>query len=213
MPNSSKAYPASRMISRSESLPITMETNGCLLIIVRSPARMLGLVQGSCRDVLPIMHPFKSDFVDCVVGPLHGDLQAWRPRGYAQNPASGGKVDVVAIAGCGVKYLDAFQTSRLLHAGDLLPSLECSRISARRDHHANRSIRRPVRIDLSQTAIHRRFEDIDQVTLHAHENRLRLRISEATIELKHHRAARRHHQATIEHTFKLRAFGLHPCDD
>ena len=35
MPNSSRALPASRIISRSESLPITIDTCGLLIIAVR----------------------------------------------------------------------------------------------------------------------------------------------------------------------------------
>src|SRR4029077_17076175 len=41
IPKSSSAFPASRMISRSESLPITIETSGLFII---SPLKLLGFV-------------------------------------------------------------------------------------------------------------------------------------------------------------------------
>src|SRR5207247_9626392 len=44
MPNSSSALPASRIISRSESLPITTETSGLLMNIRSSEHRYLVLI-------------------------------------------------------------------------------------------------------------------------------------------------------------------------
>src|SRR6478672_10201018 len=41
MPNSSRALPASRMISRSESLPMTIETSGLLMFDESSPVILL----------------------------------------------------------------------------------------------------------------------------------------------------------------------------
>ena len=53
------------------------------------------------------------------------------------------------------------------------------------------------------------FQRLHQIAFQPHENRLRLRIAKAAVELQHHRAPRRHHQTAVQDALILGAFRLH----
>src|ERR1700756_1855156 len=66
MPNSSSALAASRMISRSESLPITIETTG---LLIRSPRIFRALLHKNAGgDVFAVVGSVEVDFLDRQVG-------------------------------------------------------------------------------------------------------------------------------------------------
>ena len=111
-----------------------------------------------------------------------------------------------------MKHFHAFNLPRLLQPRNLLPRLKRPRIPSRRHHHAHRCIPRPPKIPFAHASLHRRLQRVHQIALQPHQNRLRLGIPKARIELQHHRTPRRHHQPAVEHALELRALNLHPRD-
>src|SRR6266545_2743134 len=90
------------------------------------------------------MHPLESNSGDSLVRPLHRTFQIGSPRSHAQNATSGGEVNVIAVAGRGVKNLDALEFSRPLQTCNLFPGFERAWIAARSNHHANRGVGSPA---------------------------------------------------------------------
>src|SRR5437660_7472887 len=138
MPNSSSALPASRMISRSESLPITMETSGLLilrssLVLQANLGWMRLLLERSRCNVFAVMHALEADARYRRVSILHRGREIGGTRSHTQNAASRCKVHIVAPAGGSMKYLDTRHASSLLQAGNFLSRLEGSRISSGSD--------------------------------------------------------------------------------
>src|SRR5450631_1443988 len=248
MPNSSSALPASRMISRSESLPITIETSGLLIApslkvflpchperrICFANAKQTGvegsllpwrglrfrkefprrtrprlLLQRPPRNILAVMRPVKTNLRASFVSAPDCRLQVPRPRSYSQHAAARSVINSIALRRPRMKHLHPLDSARFFESVDSLPYFVRSRISARRHHHANRSVLRPLEIPFAHAPLNRSLQRLGQVALQPHQNRLRLRIAKAAVELQHHRPTRRHHQPAVEHTLKLRVLGLH----
>src|SRR5450631_3670389 len=249
MPNSSSALPASRMISRSESLPITIETSGLLIAPSlkvflpchpedllreheanrsrRIPFAWRGLrfrkefprrtrprllLQRPPRNILAVMRPIKTNLRASFVSAPDGRLQVPRPRRHSQQAAARSVINSIALRRPRMKHLHPLDSARFFESVDSLPYFVRSRISARRHHHANRSVLRPLEIPFAHAPLNRSLQRLGQVALQPHQNRLRLRIAKAAVELQHHRTASRHHQPAVEHALKLRVLGLHPSN-
>src|ERR1700722_86929 len=128
MPNSSRAFPASRMISRSESLPITIETSGLLINCFLAstfrrfknldPKRTgddidpeLSLLQCSGSDIRAIVRAVETDACACLIGALYCCFQIHRSSRNSQHAPSGGVERAFAFRSSGVEHFYAFQLS------------------------------------------------------------------------------------------------------
>src|SRR5437660_4536651 len=132
------------------------------------------------------IHPYKPDSRDGLVRPLHRVFQICGPRSNAQNAASGGEVNVIAVAGRGVKNLDALELSRPFQTCNFFPGLERARVAAGSNHHTNRGVGSPAEnVIVYKSPFHRSLEGIEQVAFEAHQDGLRLRVAEAAVELEH----------------------------
>src|SRR5580698_4237883 len=152
MPNSSSAFPASRMISRSESLPITIETKG---LLIRSPEYFsqysqlvlaVSFLQRSRRNIFPVVRSIERNLRACRINPGNCGFQISRSRGYSQHASAGCVMNPVAFAGAGVKNFYALDCTRFVQSINPLPDFKCPRISARGHYHASRSVGRPFEI-------------------------------------------------------------------
>src|SRR3569833_1909252 len=115
MPNCSRAFAASCMISRSLSLPMTMETRGVLICmcpvlfpVLQIRSFGIGLMNGVCYrrdpvlllyrtlaksamgDVTPELYTLKLDLVDGVVSGFHGRRKCRPTPRNAENASAGG---------------------------------------------------------------------------------------------------------------------------
>src|SRR5258706_1530120 len=124
------------MISRSESLPITIETSG---LLINLPTNYLCL-ERSPRNVLPVMRPVKPNLLASLISPLHRSLQLRRPCRHPEHPPAGCVKRPIALRGARVKYFHTVNSARFFEPRNLLPHVKRPRISSRRHHHARRRI-------------------------------------------------------------------------
>src|ERR1017187_1673973 len=224
MPNSSSALPASRMISRSESLPITIETSGLLIApslkvflpchperrICFANAKQTGvegsllpwrglrfrkefprrtrprlLLQRPPRNILAVMRPVKTNLRASFVSAPDRRFQVTRPRRHSQHAPARSVINPITLRSPRVKHFHALHRTRFFDSVDSLPYFVRSRISARRHHHANRSVLRPLEIPFAHAPLNRGLHGFGQVALQPHQNRLRLGIAKAAVELQH----------------------------
>src|SRR5277367_3743509 len=147
IPNSSRAFPASRMISRSESLPITIETSGLLInsfFLLPSvglknldPKRTgddhdpeLRLLQRSGSDISAIVRAVETDACARLIGALYRCIQIRRSSRNSQHTPSGGVERAFAFRCSGVKHLYAFQLSGPVEPDNFLARFVGSGITA-----------------------------------------------------------------------------------
>src|SRR6266581_9212485 len=112
MPNPSSAFAASRMISRSESLPITIETSGLLIDLPRLFFPCAG------RDVFAVMRAVKLDFARGFVGASNCGWQVFRAGRHSQHSAAGGIIRAITRARSCVENLHTFHFVRFFNPGD-----------------------------------------------------------------------------------------------
>ena len=112
-----------------------------------------------------------------------------------------------------MENLYAFDLRRVFQPHDSFTCLERAWVPARSHHYADRSIRRPAEVAFADTPFYRGFQRLDQVTLKSHQHRLGFRITEAAVELEHHRPTCGHHEPAIEDTSVFDTLGLNAGDD
>src|SRR5882762_11487031 len=125
------------------------------------------------------MHAFEADFRDGLIRMPYRALQIFSPGGDDQNAASRSEINVVAVAGRGVKDLDTLEGSCLLETCNLLSRLKSPRIAPGRNDHAHRCIRGPAEGALTDAPVHRGLKRVHQIALEAHEDRLGFRVTES----------------------------------
>src|SRR5438445_12248914 len=131
MPKPSSALAASRMISRSESLPITIETRGLLIHLPRL------FFQRAGRDVLAVMRAVKLDLARGFVGASDCRWQVFRAGRYSEYSPAGAVIRAIACTGAGVEYFHTFHFVDFRNPSDFLPNFDRSRIPAGGHHHAH----------------------------------------------------------------------------
>src|SRR5215469_5835609 len=113
MPKSSRAFAASFMISRSESEPMTMETNGLSGMSSYSlTSRLYSLFQSTCANVAAVIHVLKMDAVHGLIGSGDGGLQRGCARGNAEHSSATRVNFAVTPAGSRMKHLHIVQLRR-----------------------------------------------------------------------------------------------------
>src|SRR5215467_1359815 len=137
MAKSSRALAASFMISRSESEPITIETRGLSGMKWYSstpgkPGRLRSLFQSPRADVAAIVHVFKTDAANRLIGFVERVFQFGRARGNAQHAASVGVDAAVAADGAGVEDLYVLHAGGPIQASDFSCRDKAARIPAGR---------------------------------------------------------------------------------
>src|SRR5438034_10920389 len=133
------------MISRSESLPITIETRG---LLIRSP-RLLFLHKSAGGYVFAVMRAVKLNLVNCRVRAGDCRLQRLRARSHSEHSACGGVVIAIARTGSGMEYLHPLQLVRFRNSSDLFSNLDGAGISTRSHDYTNRSIAGPAEITIA----------------------------------------------------------------
>src|SRR5260370_15806692 len=131
MPKPSSAFAASRMISRSESLPITIEPGGLLMHSPRLFCQRAG------RDVLAVVRAVKLDLARGFVGTSDCRLQVFRAGRYSEHSPPGGVIRAIPCTGAGVEYFHTFHFVRFFNPGNFLPNFDLTSVSARRHHDAH----------------------------------------------------------------------------
>src|SRR5260370_4342259 len=102
MPKPSSAFAASRMISRSESLPITIETIGLLIHFPRL------FFQRAGRDVLAVVRAVKLDLPRGFLGTTHCRLQVFPARRYSDHSPPGGLIRAIPSTGSHAEHCHTF---------------------------------------------------------------------------------------------------------
>src|SRR5690242_16130438 len=127
MPKPANALPASLMISRSESLPITIETIGLEVIFLLSRFSFRKfydgfldlLLQSPRGDVFAVVHSVEMNLLYRGICPLDGHGQISRARGHAQHAAASGvEISALVAAGAGVKNFHPFNFCGFAEAGN-----------------------------------------------------------------------------------------------
>ena len=97
------------------------------------------------------------------------------------------------------KTLTSGTRCRLFQPADRVALLVRARIAFAGHHHADGRSRVPLeRRDLVEPAVDGGFEDIEQVALQPHQQRLAFRVAETDVEFEHLAALVGHHQAGVE---------------
>src|SRR3974390_3532412 len=123
MPNSASALAASFMISRSESLPMTMETRG-LLVIDSNLLLLPQVLQPPRGDVFAVVHAVEADLHHGVVCPFDGLRQIGASGGDAQNAPTRSVISAVALIGPSMEDFCAKNPVGVFDAGNDFAGLE-----------------------------------------------------------------------------------------
>src|SRR5271157_2776297 len=129
MPNSASDLAASFMMSRSESLPMTMETRG-LLAIDPNLLFFAQMLQPTRGDVFAIVHAVEADLHYRVVGALDRFRQVRPARSHTQHTAACGVVTAVAPVGSGMKHLYPVHAVGVFNTGNEFARFKRAGVSA-----------------------------------------------------------------------------------
>ena len=97
----------------------------------------------------------------------------------------------------------------VVEAADRLAGLVRAGIAAGREHHRECGVVAPAYVDAVERAVGDGEHDLEQVAFESRQQRLRLRIAEARVELDDARAVGRDEDAGVEDALERRAFGRH----
>ncbi len=156
---------------------------------------------------------FPADAFHGRVGLQLGLRDRGAQRGDAQHAAAVGDHLAVDDGGAGVKHFHVRHFGRFVQAADRQQAFVVAGIALAGHHHADRRARIPTRrLDFVQPAIDRRFQQIEQVALQPHQDRLAFGIAEADVVLQHLGPLMREHQPGVEHALERPAGPLHGVD-
>jgi hypothetical protein len=168
------------------------------------------LARSSPPDIPAILHPRKRHLGQRRVSLAQSLLQVRSDRRHPQHSPTGSHQLSRSNRGPGVEQL---RRSRPVAEGrstrNRPTQLHRSRIpGARRDHAHARTSLHPDRKLLARTC-DRPLQQIQQVAVQPHHQRLRLRIAEPRVELQHLRSRGRQHDPTKQHPTERRSFRPH----
>src|SRR5262245_55495203 len=132
---------------------------------------------GLVADVLAVLHAFEADAGERGIGRALRLPDRLAERGDAQYPAAARDRLPIRERGAGMKDLAVF--ARLVEARDRIALARVLGIARGRDHHAERCATVPFGFDAVERAFERAIDELDQVRLEPHHDRLRLRVAEA----------------------------------
>jgi len=131
-------------------------------------------------------------------------------RGHAQHPPAGRDHLGIGERRPGVKHLDIGQLCRVFQTSNRLAFRVTARIALAGHHDAHGRARIPLQsADPVQAVLGSRLQDVGQIRLQPHQQRLALRVAEAHVVLEHLRALARDHQPGVQHPQKRHAFAFH----
>ena len=149
-------------------------------------------------DVAAKLHAIEAHRRQQRVGGLARARHRRAERRRAQYPAAAGQHGTVEFARAGVENLPR-QCAGGLQPFDRHAGLGLVRVATGGEHHADGRARIPVALRVSQTAVKRRLDEVDEIGAQPHQHRLRFGIAETAIELEYvRRAVVGDHQAGVE---------------
>src|SRR4051794_20329627 len=104
------------------------------------------MLQPACCDVLAVVHAFKTDLHDGVVGAFDCLGQVAAAGCYSKYPPTRRVEAPVTIGRSGMKDFSARNAIRLVDTSDSLPRFKGSGIASRGHHDAHRRVSRPAEI-------------------------------------------------------------------
>src|SRR5918992_1093639 len=127
----SSRFSASRITSRSESLPIKMPTctRGAVTLFPPSISPQDRFFQRSSRDIPAIVHPLPRNFADSAIGLTHCGRNVRSARGHSQHSSPRCHPMAILFSGAGVKNKTVVPIPELLQAGYFLTLLIRARIT------------------------------------------------------------------------------------
>src|ERR671935_394294 len=199
IPRAASSSSAGCMRARSDSEPTRIPTRG------GSPADTT--FRNAKRDVSAEAHPRERDQRHGLVDGPAGSGDVVPDRSHVENPAAVRHELSAAAGGAGVEH-ERSQSLRVLDSFDRRAAVAVLGIVAGGEHHRDC---RPlaganVRSKLSDRSAPQRPE---QIAVDAGQDRLRLRVAEAAVELQHPRPVLREHQPGVEQSGEWRA---PPCE-
>src|ERR1700690_1165920 len=133
------------------------------------------------RNVLAVVGAFKTDLRRSRIHAIHRSLQIRRPRRYPQHSSAGCEKRSVAPGGTGMKDLHAFHFARVFESHNLFAYFVGARISAGRNDHTHRGVRRPAKISFADPAVNRSLKRFQQIALETRQDGLRFRFAESAM--------------------------------
>ena len=150
------------------------------------------------RDVGAVAGAVELDLDDAAVGVVDGLADVGAERGDAEDAAAVRDDEARAARGAGVEDDDVVELRGLVEAGDLDALGIGLRIAAGDHHDADRGAGVPLDGAVGEGAVHARPERGQERGGEAREDRLRLGIAEAAVELKDLGAVLGEHEAGVE---------------
>src|SRR6266705_4438253 len=157
-----------------------------------------GFRERALSDVPPVVHAGPADAGDGGVRLGHRLLDRVAERGHAEHAPAVGHERAVGPLRSGVEDFAALPGAERLYTFDPPPALDRARVALGGEHDAHRGTCIPVDGGAGETAVARVLDQLEQVGAQADEQRLRLRIAEAYVELEHLGVAVLHHEPGVE---------------
>src|SRR5690349_14157417 len=171
------------MTSKSESLPMTIDTSTLLMNSLPRPDRNRNLLlHRPGRNVLAIMGALKLNSGYTVICAFDGTFQVHGSCGYSQHSPSGSEITAIVLRRACMEDFHAFYFAGFFESDNFFANIKCSRVSTGCHDDADGGIARPAKIALTDASFDRGFQCFRQVTFHAHHDRLSFGISEAAIK-------------------------------
>src|SRR3989454_586611 len=157
-----------------------------------------GFRERALSDVPPVVHAGPADAGDGGVRLGHRLLDRVAERGHAEHAPAVGHERAVGPLRSGVEDFAALPGAERLHTLDPPPALDRARVALGGEHDAQRGTCIPIDGGAGEAAVARALDQLEQVGAQADEQRLRLRIAEAHVELEHLGVAVPHHEPGVE---------------
>ena len=129
--------------------------------------------------------PSQSICCRCFVSALVGQLDVLAERGDAQHAAAAGDHLAIPVGGAGVE--DVGVLAEAVAGGqavDDVALLRGVRVVGGGEHDAERDAAVPFGFDLVERAVDAVFEQVDEIGLQAHQDRLGFRVAHAAVEFQ-----------------------------
>ena len=155
-------------------------------------------------DVGAVLRTLDPDLADPCVRALAGLVEVLASTADRKDPAAGGDDLALLDRGAGVEDADPTGLG-LVDPADHVTVAGLGRVLLGRHHHRDRSAGLPrQRLDVGQLAGRRRVQEPAERSLEQRQQRLRLGVAEAAVELDHPDAARRERQAGVQQSAERR---------
>src|SRR3954464_15463206 len=137
---------------------------------------LAAFLQRAMADIAPVLHAVVANALDGFVGTAPRDAQGIAERGDAEHAAAVRDEHAALEPGAGMEHTAIGRRRR--YSLDPIALARLVGIPGCREHHAERAAAVPFRLGTIERAGERVVDEIEEIGLQAHEDRLRFRVAQ-----------------------------------